>query len=231
MTPVFCITKISIHAWFHVLQNYRLLTSGGALGKGCGPLLIGKSGRIPSRGKVALPGALTTASLLFQMAVPGEFELVQMPFNNIIPAIVANEVEAGVIIHESRFTYQNYDLECMLDLGQWWENETNGLIPLGGIIISNRIGRDDQLKIQDLIRKSILFAEQHPEASVEFIKQNAQELDDDVINNHIGLYVNDYSKDLGNNGKKSIQMLYKKSEALGLLPESSLNKGEDLFIA
>jgi 1,4-dihydroxy-6-naphthoate synthase len=224
------ITKISIHAWFHVLDNYRLLLSGGALGRGCGPMLIGKSQQIPKKGKIALPGELTTASLLFQMAIPGDFEFVQMPFDSIIPAILDSVVEAGVIIHESRFTYRKFNLHCLLDLGQWWENETKALIPLGGIIVSNDIDKKDQLLIQSLIRESIVFAEDNPGASTAFIKENAQEMEDGVIADHIGLYVNDYSKDLGSEGKKSIGLLYERSIKLGLLPPHSQNRENQLFI-
>jgi 1,4-dihydroxy-6-naphthoate synthase len=224
------ISKISIHAWFHVLDNYRLLSSGGALGKGCGPMLIGKLPEIPDKGRIALPGRLTTAALLFQMAVYGDFELIQMPFNNIIPALLSNQVEAGVIIHESRFTYRKFGLHCLLDLGRWWETETNTLIPLGGIIISNDVAIQDQYKIQELIRQSIDFAELHPASSTSFIKENAQELDSQVIKDHIDLYVNDYSKDLGQEGKKSIQLLYERSGELGLLPIHSLNRENQLFV-
>ncbi len=224
------ITKISTHAWFHVLDNYRLLSSGGALGKGCGPMLIGKSQHIPTKGAIALPGELTTASLLFQMAVPGDFKFKQMPFDKIIPAIIDGTVDAGVIIHESRFTYQTFDLNCLLDLGQWWEDTTNSLIPLGGIIISNKVDKKDQVRIQSLIRESINYAEKHPESARAFIKENAQEMEDQVIADHIGLYVNDYSKDLGVEGRRSIELLYERSAQLDLLPDHSKNRNGQLFI-
>jgi 1,4-dihydroxy-6-naphthoate synthase len=224
------ITKISTHAWFHVLDNYKLLSSGGALGKGCGPMLIGQSQQIPIKGKIALPGKLTTASLLYQMAVPGEFQLEQMPFEKVIPAVMEDTVDAGVIIHESRFTFQKFGLNCLLDLGQWWENTTNALIPLGGIIISNKVDRHDQIRIQSLIRESIIFAEKNPESAKEFIKENAQEMEDEVIAEHIGLYVNDYSKDLGDEGRKSIELLYERSTQLDLLPDRNKNRKDQLFI-
>ncbi len=224
------ITKISTHAWFHVLDNYSLLSSGGALGKGCGPILIGKTQQIPTKGTIALPGRLTTASLLFQMAVPGDFRFEQMPFDKIIPAISDGTVDAGVIIHESRFTYQTFDLNCLLDLGQWWEDTTNALIPLGGIIISNKVDKKDQVRIQSLIRESIIFAEKHPESAMTFIKENAQEMEEQVIADHIALYVNDYSKDLGDKGRKSIELLYERSTQLDLLPNHSKNRKDKLFI-
>ncbi len=224
------ITKISTHAWFHVLQNYSLLSSGGALGKGCGPMLIGKNKQIPKTGKIALPGRLTTASLLFQMAIPGDFQLQQMPFDRIIPAIVNEEVDAGVIIHESRFTFQQFGLSCLKDLGQWWEDESGCLIPLGGIIISNKVSAQDQLEIQRLIKESIEYIERHPNSADAFIQEHAQELDHDVIHDHINLYVNDYSKDLGSEGKKAINTLYRRSQLNNLLPATSLYKEDQLFV-
>lgn len=225
------ITKISIHAWFHVLDNYRLLSSGGALGQGCGPLLIGKRDQIPEAGRIALPGELTTASLLFKIALPGDYEYIQMPFDQIIPSIVDDRVDAGVIIHESRFTYQRHQLSCIMDLGQWWEDETDALIPLGGIIVSKRIDKNHQVQIQDLIRRSIGYAEEHPDDAASFIASNAQELEKEVIKEHIGLYVNAYSKDLGAFGRQSIRLLYERSCQHLLLPAHSMGLAEQLFVA
>lgn len=224
------ISKISIHALFHVLGFYKLLTSGSALGKGCGPLLIGKEPQLPNQGKIALPGKLTTAALLCKMAINKDFEFIQLPFSEIIPAILDNQVAAGVIIHESRFTYQKFGLKCLLDLGHWWETKTNALIPLGGIAISNKIPYQDQHQIQLLIQQSIEYAERYPSSSSTFIKENAQELNSQVIGDHIALYVNEYSKDLGRPGKRSIQLLYEQSSNLGLLPSHCLNKENLLFV-
>ncbi|MBU3917443.1 1,4-dihydroxy-6-naphthoate synthase [bacterium] len=225
------ITKISIHAWFHVLDRYRLLSSGGALGRGCGPMIISKGRSKIESGRIALPGELTTASLLFKMAFPGDFDLVQMPFEKIIPAIMDEEVDAGVIIHESRFTYRQSGLHCLLDLGKWWEDKTDCLIPLGGIIISDRIDVNVQYKIQELIRKSIQFVEKEPELANDFIQWNAQELDRQVIESHIGLYVNEFSKDLGPEGRRAVTTLYNRSCCLGLLPEACLGKEDQLFVS
>lgn len=224
------ITKISTHAWFHVLDNYRLLSSGGALGNGCGPMLVSKGTTIPKSGKIALPGKYTTATLLFQMAVSDEFELIQMPFDQIIPAISEGRADAGVIIHESRFTYPQFGLNCLLDLGQWWEDESKGLIPLGGIIISNKVETHHQLEIQRLIKESIIHCDNHPESAESFIKEHAQEMDKDVINDHINLYVNRYSKDLGSEGRNAIKALYQKSVQMDLLPVQSLYKEDQLFV-
>ncbi len=225
------ITKISTHAWFHVLKNYRLLSSGGALGKGCGPIILSKYSTIPAKGKVALPGEYTTASLLFKMALGEDFDFVYLPFDKIISSILENDVDAGVIIHESRFTYQQFDLNSLLDLGEWWEGESNSLIPLGGIIISNKVSTQDQVFIQELIKKSVVFAENSPGSAAGFIKDNAQELDSSVIADHINLYVNEYTKDLGHEGKEAIRLLYQKSSQLGLLPKNSLFREDQLFVS
>ncbi|MBU2514806.1 1,4-dihydroxy-6-naphthoate synthase [bacterium] len=225
------ITKTSIHAWFHVLDNYRLLSAGGALGKGCGPLLLSRENRIPTSGRIGLPGELTTAALLFKMAVGEGFDFVFMPFDKIIPSILKGDVDAGVIIHESRFTYQQFNLNNLLDLGEWWEGESNILIPLGGIIISNKVSTQDQETIQALIKKSIIFAENNPDSAAHFIKDNAQELDSGIITSHINLYVNRYSKDLGHDGKEAIRQLYRKSSQRGLLPVDSLFREDQLFVS
>lgn len=224
------ITKISIHAWFHVLDNYRLLSSGGAMGNACGPLLLSKKKEVPVSGRIALPGELTTASLLFKMAVGKTYDFINMSFDSIIPSILNNDVDAGVIIHESRFTYQQFGLNNLMDLGEWWEAKTSCLIPLGGIIISNEVSTQDQIEIQDLIKQSVTYAEVNPGAASRFIEKNAQELDHRVITDHINLYVNRYSKDLGHEGKKAIRRLYQMSSQSGLLPANSLNKEEQLFV-
>ena len=217
------ISKISIHAWFHLTSNYELLSSGAALGRGCGPLLIGKSTEIPKTGKIALPGDLTTATLLFKIALPGDFEFVQMTFDEIIPAILKNEVDGGVIIHESRFTYQNYGLFKKLDLGQWWEDETGCMIPLGGIMIKRQISEDIKKRICRLIKQSILFANQYPKESINYVKSHAKEIEDKVIKSHIKLYVNDHSIALQNSGIEAIQELFSRAVKNNIVP--NINNG------
>jgi len=224
------ITKISTHAWFHVLDSYRLLDSGGALGRGCGPLVVSRTNKVIEAGRIALPGRLTTASLLFRMAVKGDFDFVQMPFNRIISSIQKGETDAGVIIHESRFTYEQSGLFCLLDLGQWWEEKTNCLIPLGGIIISDRIDKRTQIEIQRLIEHSINQAHKSPDSVKGYVRANAQELDERVINSHIDLYVNEYSRNLGEKGRKAVKELYRKSCELNLLPAKCLDREDRLFI-
>ncbi len=224
------VSKVSIHGWFHVIDQYRLLASGGAVGRGCGPLLISRRAQKPKSGKIALPGERTSASLLFKLAVDGDFDFCHMPFNEIIPAILSNQADAGVIIHESRFSYQDVGLKCVIDLGQWWEETTGCLIPLGGIIVSNRLEKALQLQIQTLIRQSVIYAGQNPHSAMEYVRRYAQEIEDTIIQNHIDLYVNEYSVDLGPKGTAAIQTLYRVSVEKGLLPRNCLNKENQLFI-
>lgn len=228
MKRILDISKISIHAFFHVLKDYTLLSTGAALGRGCGPLVVQKKNGPLTKGIIGLPGEFTTATLLFQMAIQGDFQYVYMPFNKIISAVVKGEIDGGVIIHESRFTYQEAGLYCHLDLGKWWEEETGCLIPLGAIMIAKDLGSQIRSDFEQLIQSSLLFADQQA-ALPEFVFNYAQEMDPQVLQNHIGLYVNQYSKCLGSEGEKAIQKLYAKSSTLGLIPKSCLGFEEHLF--
>lgn len=212
------VTKSSIHAFFHLLDQYRLLPSGAALGRGCGPLWIGKSAQAPKGGKVALPGDWTTANLLFQLAIEGDFEPVQMVFDEIMPAIESGQVDSGVIIHESRFTYKERRLHCFADLGAWWEKQSGLPIPLGGILVKKELPVEHQQLLGTLIKDSIEYAQAHPEAARDFIGQHAQEMGEEVKNAHIGLYVNDFSKDLGEEGQNAVMQLHRAAAAKGLVP-------------
>jgi len=215
------ITKASVHAFFHLSDLYQILSSGAALGRGCGPLWIGKPGPRPSGGRVAIPGEWTTANLLFQLAVEGGFEPVYMRFDEVMPAISAGDVESGVIIHESRFTYTEQGLTSFLDLGAWWE-QTSGLpIPLGGILVRRDLPEETKKVIQGLIKDSICYADTHPGEASPYITQHAQELEGDVIDQHIGLYVNDFSKDLGEEGRQAILALYEQAIKKGILTSSA----------
>ncbi len=217
------ITKTSLHAWFHLLDQYQLLPSGAALGRGCGPLLISKTGQPLTQGRVALPGAWTTASLLFGMALPGEFEIVQMPFDRIMPALAAGEVDAGVIIHESRFTYAGLGLKLVLDLGQWWEEYSKLPLPLGGILVARDLPEAVKVQWGGWIQESILFAKSHPEAPKAFIQAHAQEMSPAVQAAHIELYVNEFSLNLGAVGRAAVQALYQAAQDKGLLPGTPAN--------
>jgi len=220
------LSKVSYHLFGHVRDNYCLLRSGGALGRGCGPLLVAREEISPVRLRdlpVALPGRYTTASLLLRMFDHGFRRLLYMPFHEIMPKIVAGEVAAGVIIHESRFTYQESGLVKILDLGEWWEETSGFPIPLGGIVARRSLGSDLISHLDRALAESVAYARTSPDASLPYIRSNAQEMEDEVCAAHIGLYVNDFSVDLGNEGEKAVNYLMERAESAGVIPRS--NKG------
>ena len=215
------ITKVSFHAYAHLREKYLLLRSGGALGRGCGPLVVAK-GNVKMddlKGKrIAIPGKLTTAYLLLQLYEPLlAANVVEMSFERILDAVRTGAVDAGLIIHESRFTYPDYGLSGILDLGKWWENETGLPIPLGCIIAEKSLGADLINTIEVLVRKSVEYAFAHRDGTKEYIKAHAQELADTVIEQHINLYVNHYSLDLGDDGLRAVNELLKRAEQKGIL--------------
>lgn len=223
------VTKLSYHALGHVLDDYCLLASGGALGRGCGPLLVTRGGSKEGTDwpkRIAIPGKLTTAALLLQMYLPVECELIEMRFDYIMGAVGRGEVDAGVIIHESRFTYAQEGLHCLQDLGQWWEETTGMPIPLGGIAAKRELGRENLLSIERVIQASVEYAFRHPKDCLPYIRHHSQELEIEVVENHIGLYVNDFSKDLGEEGRAAVELFVDKGRASGALPAST----ESLFI-
>ncbi len=219
------LTKISYHALGHLRDNYCLLRSGGALGRGCGPLIIARQSVSMEqlRGKrIAIPGQLTTANLLLQLYGEGYENLMILPFHQIMPAVVAGQADAGVIIHESRFTYQQHGLQQVLDLGQWWEEDSGCPIPLGGILAKRSLGSELIQQIDISLRASVEYAFANPQQPQSYIKQHAQELDDQVIRSHIGLYVNDFSIDLGNDGVRAVETLFARAEQRGIIPPCDL---------
>ena len=219
------LTKISYHAYGHLRDSYVLLRSGGALGRGCGPLVI--TSRLDAtlqdlKGRpLAIPGELTTANLLLQLCTGGFEQVVSMPFDQIMPAVASGHVSAGVIIHESRFTYRQFGLHQVIDLGSWWEAETGCPIPLGGILARRDLGNETIKAVERAIAASLAYAWQHPDEPRAYIRQHAQELEANVIDQHIGLYVNDFSSDLGFEGIKAVATLFERAEAAGLLPHST----------
>ncbi len=217
------LTKISYHALGHLRDDYALLRSGGALGRGCGPLVIAPepTDMEALRGKtIAIPGALTTANLLLQLYGEGYDQVQIMPFDRIMGALRRGEADAGLIIHESRFTYQQDGFHEILDLGAWWEKDTGLPIPLGGILARRNLGIDTIRKVDQAIRASLEYAHTHPDEPRTYIKAHAQELADDVIDAHIGLYVNDFSLDLGEEGVAAVEDLFARAEARGLIPRT-----------
>jgi 1,4-dihydroxy-6-naphthoate synthase len=216
------ITKLSYHAYAYVSDNYTLLDSGSALGNNNGPLLISKYKIYPDEIEelnIAIPGKHTTANLLLSIAYPNAIYKKEYLFSDIEEVVLSNEMDAGLIIHESRFTYEKKGLIKIIDLGEYWEKKTKLPIPLGGIVVNKKIDKDIQLKINKLVRESIEFAYKNPDSSLNFIKKYAQEMDREVMYKHINLYVNDYSFDLGETGKKAIHTLYKEAEVVSGFPK------------
>ncbi|MEJ2698145.1 MAG: 1,4-dihydroxy-6-naphthoate synthase [Desulfuromonadales bacterium] len=219
------LTKISYHALGHLRREYVLLKSGGALGRGCGPLVVAprETSLARLRGKrIAIPGRLTTANLLLQLFDSGFDNLLVLPFHRIMDAVARGQADAGVIIHESRFTYQEHGLVKVQDLGEWWEKETGMPIPLGGILARRSLGTPLIWTIDEAIARSVSFAFAHPEEPREYIREHAQELSKEVIDQHIGLYVNDFSLDLGEEGTQAVETLFARAEARGIIPPCDL---------
>lgn len=219
------ITKLSFHAYSYVMDNYILLRSGSALGFNCGPLLIQRSGVQTTKKveemKVAIPGKMTTANFLLSLAYPGLSNKVEYLFSDIEGAVLSGEVDAGLIIHENRFTYEQKGLTKIIDLGEYWDSLIHAPIPLGGIVIRRDMDVNLQQKVNRVIRKSIEYAFQHPEGAMPYIRRNAQEMDEEVMKKHIALYVNQFSVDLGTEGKKAIDLMFAKARELKLIPGDS----------
>lgn len=217
------LSKVSYHAFGHLHKKYCLLKAGGALGRGCGPLVIAKNEYTMDelKGKrIAIPGKLTTACLLLQLYNPDfKNNTIPMPFNKIMDAVKNNEADAGLIIHESRFVYPSYGLKQIIDLGEWWEKETALPVPLGGIIAKRSLGDGLNKKINKIIKKSIEYAFSNRTEPLDYIKKHSQELSEDVINQHINLYVNDYSIDVGQDGEKAVNELLSRAEDAGIIPK------------
>ena len=218
-------TKISFHAFAHLREQYCLLRAGGALGRGCGPLVVARQEMEPDElriRRVAIPGELTTAALLLQLFAPGIEELVVLPFHRIMPAVEWGEVDAGVIIHESRFTYPQHGLSQVIDLGVWWEEITGHPLPLGGILARRELGGALIGRIDRALRASVEYAHAHPEEVRGYIRAHAQEMDDEVMQAHIDLYVNDYTLDYGTDGEAAIADLLERAERAGIVPAAGL---------
>ncbi|WP_295124536.1 1,4-dihydroxy-6-naphthoate synthase [uncultured Chitinophaga sp.] len=204
------ITKLSFGVYFKVMDQYELLNSGSALGRGCGPLLISKTPLDTDKMdtyKIAIPGFNTTANLLFSTAFPKAENKELVIFSDIEKAVLDGRVDAGVIIHESRFTYQQKGLHKLMDLGEYWEQTTGHAIPLGGIVIRKDLPAETRRQIDALIRQSLEFGFDHYPALSEYVTAHAQEMDEQVMRQHIDLYVNQFSLDLGEEGKRAIARL------------------------
>jgi 1,4-dihydroxy-6-naphthoate synthase len=214
------VTKLSFHALGHVLDKYALLNAGSALGRGCGPLVVARAGNQPvdlAKVKVAVPGRLTTAQMLLSLYLGKKPEVEPMEFNQVMEAVAQGRFQAGLVIHEGRFTYERLGLVRLLDLGEWWEAKTGLPIPLGCIAMRRDLGKEAYDIIDQALAKSVAMARHDPEKSKEYVLANAQEMEPEVVENHIGLYVNDFTLDLGENGLRAVEEALKLGRQSGLL--------------
>lgn len=222
MQGVLDVAKVSFLAYGLLRERYQLLQSGGALGRGCGPLLVSRNARLNRQDltdatlRVAVPGELTTAHLLLRMYQPSLPQPRILPFEQIMPAIAQDEIDAGVIIHEGRFTYHQYGLHMLVDLGAWWEQTTGHPIPLGCIVARRSLGPDAITSLERTIRASLMHARRNPDDSREYIRSHAQEMDAQVIARHIELYVNSFTEDYGSEGRAAIACLLDRARTAGL---------------
>lgn len=219
-------TKVSFNAFLHIADKYQLLDAGSALGTNCGPLLISRKPYTDSEINnlsIAVPGKYTTAALLLDFAYPEVTDVHEIMFNKIENKILKNIVDAGVIIHETRFTYQEKGLVKLRDLGEFWEQNTGFPIPLGGIVVRRDMPEELKARLSRIMKASVNYAFQNPESSKEFIKEHSTEIDDEIIRKHIDLYVTQYSKSLGIKGKDAITFLFNyglKNKIIDHIPEN-----------
>ena len=217
------VTKLSYHAYAYCARDYVLLDAGSALGRNCGPLLISKrqisreevaSGAL----RIAIPGRYTTANFLLGLAFPAARDRTALLFSDIEGAVLDGRFDAGLIIHENRFTYAAKGLKKIVDLGEFWEGETGAPIPLGGIVVRRSLPDAVKQAVNRLVRRSVEYAFGHREASLPYVRAHAQEMSEQVMYQHIDLYVNDYSVDLGPDGRRAVELLFEKAKALGVIP-------------
>ena len=216
------ITKLSYNTFLHTVNKYALLHSGSALGEGVGPLLVSKQPLDIAdidNFKIAIPGFNTTANLLLSLAFPGAKNKTELVFSEIEAAVLDGTYDAGLIIHEGRFTYAQKGLHKLIDMGDWWEQTTHASIPLGGIVIRRSFDKELCATVDSIIKESLAWSwKRYPELTP-FVTSNAQEMEEDVMRKHIQLYVNDYTTDLGEKGRNAINTLFEKAKAGGLLKE------------
>jgi 1,4-dihydroxy-6-naphthoate synthase len=232
------ITKLSYQAFAYAVEDYELLDAGSALGFGVGPLLITKNQELATQLsnfagqdlpqqfhnlKIGIPGKYTTANFLLGLAYPHLQNKELLIFSDIESALLNGDIDLGLIIHENRFTYQDKGLFKVVDLGDFWEKTTESPIPLGGIVINRELPIEVKEKVNRLIRKSVEYAFANPKSGLEYIRSHAQEMDESVMYQHIELYVNQYSVDLGDLGKKAIRAMFGKARELKFVPQSEKN--------
>ena len=231
------ITKLSYHAYAYVTENYVLLNSGSALGFGVGPLLICNKPEYMVEGiesltsrisdlKVGIPGKYTTANFLLSLAFPEAQNKIEKKFSDIEPALLKHHIDLGVIIHENRFTYQDKGLLKVIDLGEYWEQLTSCPIPLGGIMIRRQLPDEIKHKVDRIVKRSVQYAIKNPRSGLDFIGSHAQEMSTEVMYKHIELYVNKYSVDLGDEGRKAVSIFMEVASKRNIIPHIK----RDLFL-
>jgi 1,4-dihydroxy-6-naphthoate synthase len=209
------ITKLSFHAYAYTLDHYILLRAGSALGFNCGPLLVENGNWKAEKAdnmRVAIPGKMTTANFLLSLAYPRLKNKEEYVFSEIEEAVLKGKVDAGLLIHENRFTYEQKGLKKIMDLGEFWDSLIHAPIPLGGIVIKRNISKEIQQKVNRLIRQSVEFAFANPESSMPYVKAHAQEMSEEVMKKHISLYVNEFSVDLGEVGAGAVKLMFEKAK-------------------
>ncbi len=215
------VTKVSMATWLKVRQEYELLSAGAAVAWGAGPVLVAKrdlSRADLPRCRVAVPGELTTAHVLLRLWAPEMTNRVFVPYDQVLPLVVSGQADCGVLIHEGRFVYQQHGLRLLVDLGQWWEQETHLPIPLGGIVARRRLGEPTVRQFEALLRQAIENSLAHPEATRAYVRRHAQELDAETLDKHVKLFVNEFSLDLGDTGRAAVARLEELAAQAGLLP-------------
>jgi 1,4-dihydroxy-6-naphthoate synthase len=237
------VTKLSYHAFGYLTDQYALLSAGSALGRGVGPLLVtaeesfasglvaaGAGAQVQNEwagGKVAIPGKYTTANYLLGLAFPGIAQKDPILFSDIEGEVISGNYAAGLLIHENRFTYHDRGLHKIADLGEFWENTTGLPIPLGGIVVNRKLDVQTQRTIDRVLARSVEYAFEHPDASAAYVAEHAQEMDPEVRKKHINLYVNDFSRDLGPEGRRAVMAFIQQGRERGVIPPGS----EDIFIS
>jgi len=219
------VTKLSFHAYAYCADRYVLLDAGSALGRNCGPLLISRRSIARDeveRGflRIAIPGKYTTARFLLGLAFPSARNTTEVLFSDIEGSLLDGTYDAGLIIHENRFTYAAKGLKKIIDLGEYWEGETGAAIPLGGIVVRRDLPTDVQQRVNRIMRRSVEYAFAHRAASLPYVRAHAQEMSEDVMYSHIDLYVNDYSIDLGTEGHRAVEVLFERARKVGIIPNS-----------
>ena len=224
------VTKLSYHAFAHLTHRYALLQAGSALGRGCGPLLVARQPMSEAdiqAARIAIPGLMTTANFLLSLAYPAARQRQETLFSDIENAVLEHRADAGLIIHENRFTYAQRGLFKLLDLGEYWENTTGLPIPLGGIVVNRDLPKATQEKMNRVLRRSVEYAFAHPDDVMPFVRAHAQAMDDVVMQAHIDLYVTHYTADLGDEGRRAVQEMFRIAEEKGLVA----GLRGDLFVA